>query len=345
MKTKIPSILTLLGLDLVPYDSKYRVGFIGSYGNRWANLAFGEADLVIVLGSRLDIRQTGADVDFISKRKIYHVDCISAEINNRIKGCIPINATLEVFFQSFLEFSKTVYFEEKTLWIESLNKLKSLWPDTKELDTDGINPNKFIHSLSKKSSRALAFTADVGSHQMWAAQSLELNYNQQFLTSGGMGAMGFSLPAAIGACFALNKLPVVVIVGDGSFQINIQELETIKRNELPIKIIVFNNHTLGMIRQFQESYFDSRYQSTKWGYTAPDFEKIAFAYGIEAKSVNYTEDIEGSIDWLWNKSNIMKPLLLQVDINPNTNTYPKIAFGRPITDMEPFYTPLGMEST
>lgn len=344
-RTNIPVITTLLGLDLVPFDSPHRVGFIGSYGNRWANLAFGESDLLIVLGARLDIRQTGADVGFIEKRKIYHVDCILEEINNRVKGCVPIHSDLTDFFQTFHEISQSEIFYEKKEWQMRINDLRTTWPDINELSPLGINPNKFIHTLSKKSQSTLVYTADVGSHQMWAAQSLELSSHQQFLTSGGMGAMGFSLPAAIGASMALDKAPVVVIVGDGSFQINIQELQTIKRNNLPVKIIVLNNNSLGMIRQFQDSYFDSRYQSTYWGYSAPDFEKISLAYGIEARSINSDDEIDGHIDWLWSDENINKPLLLQVEIDPKTNTYPKIAFGRPITEMEPFATPIEMEGT
>jgi acetolactate synthase-1/2/3 large subunit len=344
-KTKIPVISTLLGLDVIPYDNNFRVGFIGSYGNRWANLAFGESDLVIVLGARLDIRQTGADVGFIEKRKIYHVDCVLEEINNRVKGCVPINTDLNSFFESFREISQSEKFDEKLDWQFRIKELKSTWPDVNELSPQGINPNKFIHSLSKKSQSSFAYTADVGSHQMWAAQSLELSSHQQFLTSGGMGAMGFSLPAAIGASIALDNAPVVVLVGDGSFQLNIQELQTIKRNNLPIKIIVFNNNSLGMIRQFQDSYFDSRYQSTYWGYSAPDFEKIAVAYGIEARSIKTENEVDNQIDWLWSDENKNKPQLLQVEIDPKTNTYPKIAFGRPITEMEPFATPIEMEGT
>ena len=157
--------------------------------------------------------------------------------------------------------------------------------------------------------------------------------------------MGFSLPASIGATLAVNKSPVIVIVGDGCMQINIQELQTISRNQLPIKIIVFNNESLGMIRQFQDSYFESRYQSTFWGYSAPNFEKIAIAYGIKAKTINSQEEVLSAINWLWDSDNEFLPQLLQVMINPKTNTYPKIAFGRPITEMEPFVKPLDMEGT
>ncbi|MFV7234936.1 thiamine pyrophosphate-binding protein [Flavobacterium sp. ZB4R12] len=344
-QTKVPVITTLLGLDTIPFNHMQRVGFIGSYGNRWANIAFGECDLLIVLGSRLDIRQTGADTKFIEDRKIFHIDCEKAEINNRVKGCKAIVTDLNVFFTKFQECTANVSFDLPNSWMNHINDLKQTWPDTKELTPKGINPNVFMHSLSSQSKKARAYLADVGSHQMWAAQSLELNKNQHFLTSGGMGAMGFSLPAGIGASIALNKEPVVVLIGDGCMQINIQELQTIVRNKLPVKIVVLNNKTLGMIRQFQDSYFESRYQSTYWGYDAPDFAKVAIAYGIDAMTIENPDEITNAVEWLWNDDNCTKPQLLQVMIDPHTNTYPKIAFGRPITEMEPFAKPIAMEAT
>ncbi len=137
----------------------------------------------------------------------------------------------------------------------------------------------------------------------------------------------------------------MVLIGDGCMQLNIQELQTVVRNKLPVKIIVLNNKTLGMIRQFQDSYFESRYQSTYWGYDTPDFEKVALAYGINAKTISAPGETEEAMAWLWNEENADKPVVLQVMIDPHTNTYPKIAFGKPITEMEPFAAPIGMEST
>lgn len=343
--TQLPIVTSLLGLDVISYDDSQRVGFIGSYGNRWANIALGNCDLLIVLGARLDIRQTGADTSYFEKRKIYHVDCEKDEINNRINGCIPIVSDLKYFFDEFSIKSQGIKFQINSEWVKYINEQKINWPDINELDVTGINPNIFMHLLSSNSKKIAAYIADVGSHQMWAAQSLEISSDQQFLTSGGMGAMGFSLPASIGACLATNKSPIVVIIGDGCMQINIQELQTIARNHLPIKIIVFNNQSLGMIRQFQDSYFESRYQSTFWGYSAPDFEKIAIAYGISAKTINNQDEVLLAINWLWESTNELEPQLLQVMINPQTNTYPKLAFGRPITEMEPFAKPLDMEGT
>ncbi len=345
--TGLPVITSLLAVDAIPYKHKQRIGFIGSYGNRWANIAFGEADLIIVLGSRLDIRQTGADTKFFENgKKIYHVDCEEAEINNRIKGCVPIIGNVKDFLNIFNELFSNENFLKKFAWFDYINELKKKWPDTKELNTaNNINPNKFIHLLSSHSENAATFLADVGAHQMWTAQSIEINEGQTFITSAGMGAMGFALPAAVGACFANGKKPVVTIIGDGCMQLNLQELQTIIRNKIPVKIIVLNNQSLGMITQFQASYFDARYQSTYWGYSAPNFEKIAIAYGLAAKTISKETEIVNAVEWLWNEENLHNPVLLQVMIAPFTNTYPKIAFGKPITEMEPFVKPIEMEGT
>ncbi|RWY50191.1 thiamine pyrophosphate-binding protein [Mucilaginibacter gilvus] len=344
-KTELPVITTLLAVDAAEFDHPSRVGFIGSYGNRWANIAFGESDLLIVVGSRLDIRQTGADTKFFENRTIYHIDCESGEINNRVKGCVPVITDAKQFFIDFNIAAETESFKKPIDWLQYIDDLKQQWPDTKELTPDGINPNYFMHTLSHNSRAAKCYIADVGSHQMWAAQSLEIYKDQLFFTSGGMGAMGYALPAGIGACFALDLNPVIVIVGDGCMQINIQELQTIVRNKLPVKIVVMNNKNLGMIRQFQDSYFESRYQSTYWGYSAPDFEKVAKAYGIDSLTISAEDEMEDAVNWMWNETNAGEPVLLQVMIDPHTNTYPKIAFGKPITEMEPFAKPIEMEST
>jgi acetolactate synthase I/II/III large subunit len=343
--TGLPVITSLLAVDALPFAHPQRVGFIGAYGNRWANLALGESDLLVVVGSRLDIRQTGADVKFFEDRKIFHVDCEEAEINNRVKGCTPIVADVKEFLTAFNSSYTSAHFTAPAAWVQHIAELKASWPDIKEVTTVGINPNLFMHQLSQHSAATTSYTIDVGAHQMWAAQSLEMGQDQLFITSAGMGAMGYALPAAVGASFAMGCMPVTAIIGDGSMQLNIQELQTIVRNNLPIKIIVMNNQSLGMIRQFQDSYFGSRYQSTWWGYTAPDFEKVSIAYGIDAKTIESEDQIADAAKWLWSEENVNKPQLLQVMIDPHTNTYPKIAFGKPLTEMEPFSKPIAMEGT
>lgn len=343
-KMQIPVVLSLMGLDILPFDHPLRVGFIGTYGNRFANMALSQADLLIVVGSRLDIRQTGADVEsFAQNKTIIHIDCDENEINNRIKNCIPIVADARDFFLAALQSANTPFAPPQS-WLDLIAALKEKWPDIDELaGCQGINPNQFMHLLSSASRQAFGYLVDVGSHQMWAAQSLELAAHQVFLTSGGMGAMGFALPAAIGAALAADKKPMVIIVGDGALQMNIQEFQTLVRNQIPLKIIVLNNQSLGMIRQFQDNYFEGRHQSTYWGYSAPDFSAIAKAYGMNARKIALVSEMEEAIAWLWEASE--KPVLLEVMIHPKVNVYPKIAFGRPIHEMEPFVSPIAMEST
>lgn len=331
-KLNIPVVTSLNGMDVIPYQHPNRIGMIGSYGNRWANYAMGTCDLLLVVGSRLDLRQTGANIDaFVSGKRIFHVDIEQAELNNRIPDCTILQSDALSFLQELLKVDvpKEKYLE----WYDEIREKHQQRSDVDELQSiKGINPNKFIHILSQLSKEAKAYSTDVGSNQMWTAQSIELTDSQIFLTSGGMGAMGYSLPAAIGASFALNKAPVVAIAGDGGFQINIQELQTIRRNNLPIKMVVINNHCLGMIRQFQDSYFDRNYAATVWGYSAPDFVKVADAYGIPSARVENEEHLPDAIRQMWNDPN--EPYLLEVTLDIHTNVYPKMMFGNPITQME-----------
>ena len=249
---KVPVVNSLLAVDALPFSHPYRVGLIGSYGNRWANLALGNCDLLLVMGSRLDIRQTGADVKaFQSGRTIFHVDNNSVEINARVKNSRAIVADVHSFLEKALPLAKRIEFPKHAEWENQIQQWHQQWPDVNEsAGFPGINPNQFMHDLSHNSSQAAGYVVDVGNHQMWAAQSLELSKGQFFITSGGMGSMGFSLPAVIGASITLNQAPIVEVSGDGGFQMNIQELETIAMHHLPIKMVIINNQSLGMVRQF-----------------------------------------------------------------------------------------------
>ncbi len=341
----VPVVYSLLGVDVLPYSSPLRVGMIGSYGNRWANLALDASDFLLVLGSRLDVRQTGADTKgFKAGRQIHHVDCDPSEVNNRVTGCTFAHSTLDRFLPFLIEKAGSAKRIPREAWLREIQGLRTAWPDTSECNADGgINPNAFMHALSGVSTAAAAYVVDVGQHQMWAAQSLRLGPEQRFLTSGGMGAMGFALPASIGAAFAATPLPVVVIAGDGGFQCNIQELETVARNSLPLKIVVLNNRTHGMVRQFQESYFQGRYASTLWGYSAPDFRRVAEAYGIDSAVIRNPYEIAGALNELWKQAD--KPYLLEVAVSTGANAYPKLAFGKGLSSMEPLEKPIAMEST
>ncbi len=189
-------------------------------------------------------------------------------LHNRVEGCREIVCDLRSFLPALLAAAQGGALTDFGAWLEEIDGLRKEWPDTGELpDIDGINPNALMHDLSRASGAAGAYAVDVGQHQQWAAKSLELSGDQRFFTSGGMGAMGFGLPGALGATLALAS-PVLMIARDGSFQLNIQEQETVAQRGPPIKMVVLDNGRHGMVRQFQQSYFDERYQSTLWGYSA-----------------------------------------------------------------------------
>lgn len=332
-KLKLPVVYSLMGADVLPYDHPLRVGFIGTYGNRWANKTVMSADLILVLGSRLDIRQTGAKIkEFQAAKQIFHLDIDPQQINNRLSGCDYCISHLSDFFSAFNHQYTSEKFDNRDNWLNSIKTFKEKYPDCNELNAvKGIHPNLFIHCLTRSSAQAGTFIADVGKNQMWMAQSMEINDNQRALFSGGMGAMGFALPAAIGAAFSTNK-PVLVVAGDGGLQCNIQELQTVVHHNLPVKIVVLNNNSLGMVQQFQEDYFQGRLQSTRWGYSAPDFEKIGAAYNIPGLKIEKKEQIEEALKWLWQDCGHR---LLNVIIESDLPLYPKVAFGKPLDQMDP----------
>jgi len=336
----VPVVNSLMGVDVLPFNDPLRVGLIGSYGNRWANHTLSECDVLLVLGSRLDVRQTGSDTEqFRGNRAIFHVDCEAGEMNNRVKGCETLQSELGTFFKHInVENINACH-----AWRTHINQMRLQSPDIAELSqVEGINPNILMHQISKHAGGAAAFVADVGQHQQWACQSIEIYKEQRFLTSGGMGAMGFALPTAIG-CALASTVPVILIAGDGGFQLNIQELQTVARMKLPLKMIVVNNGCHGMVRQFQEAYFKGRYHSTLWGYSAPSFERVARAYNIEAAAVGKPTEVEEALAKCFHAKD--QPFLLEVFVHTMANAYPKLAFGRPISQMEPQVKSIEMEGT
>ncbi len=332
---QIPVASSLMGIDALPYAHPLRVGLIGTYGNRWANLALRDADCVLVLGARLDVRQTGADTQAFSANKtLIQVDVDPAQLAWRIDATLKVRADVADFASNALELARVRDWPDWSGWREAIAGHAIASPDTGELaNATGINPAKVMHALSAQGRAASAFVADVGQNQMWAAQSLRLGEAQRFLTSGGMGAMGFALPAAIGAALAAPGKPVVAITGDGGMQVNIQELETIARLKLPIKIVVLNNECLGMVRQFQDELFESRYQSTVWGYGAPDFVAVSEAYGIHARGVADAAEVDEALAWLMRDP--AAPGLLEIMLDTNTCVRPKVPFGNPVYVMDP----------
>jgi acetolactate synthase-1/2/3 large subunit len=332
---RVPLVHSLMAVDALPFDDPCRVGMIGTYGNRWANLSLMQADFVLVLGSRLDVRQTGADTRaFADGRVIVQVDCDPGEVGNRVPVSEAIIADLRPFLKALVEAAGgAAAGPDRPSWLGEIRAMRQRWPDTEELaGLAGINPNILMHALSRASHPAGVLTVDVGQNQMWAAQSVELEGRQRFLTSGGMGSMGFALPAAVGAALATGEA-VVAIMGDGGFQISLQELQTIVRNHLPVKIVVLDNGCLGMVRQFQETYFEARFPGTVWGYDCPDIIKVAQAYGLAAGALPTPDTMDEALGWLW--ADPTAPALLRVLTPASAEVRPKVEFGGTLADMSP----------
>lgn len=329
-KLGIPVVTSMISIDLQNYNSKYNFGFIGAYGHRYANFLIEKCDLLLTIGTRLDCRQTGANKEYFARNaKIIRIDIDKTELDNKVKEDeIQIVANISEIIKEILTDDR---FELKGKYDEWIKKCEEIKNQLYKIDNE--EGNKIIDKLSDIINEDLVITTDVGQNQVWISQSFKVKDNQRILFSGGHGSMGYSLPCAIGAYYA-KKNNIICFSGDGGLQMNIQELQFIKREKLPIKIIVLNNKSLGMIRHFQEMYFDSCYTQTieKMGYETPDFCKIAQAYGI--KSLNI-DNIDKQLDIVKQELENSEPILIQINMNTKTYIYPKLAVNKPIYDQEP----------
>ena len=320
-KYNIPAVSTLMGLDSATNLGDLYLGFIGSYGNSWANKALQEADCLIVLGCRLDPRQTGNSISkFIHDKKIIRVDIDRTELTGRVLADISVNSRISDFLTD--ERLRLEPIQSKNRLIEVSNRRES-FPQISEQEVFlELNPNELVQEISILHERAAGFIVDVGQHQMWAAQSLKLISGQRFITSGGLGAMGFSLPAAIGASIATRD-SWAVILGDGCAQLSAPELQTIADLNLPLTIYVMNNNQHGMVAQFQDEYMDSRYAGTRAGYSTPRFSELATSYGFKntfsIRSLREFREISNSLLNLLNE-----PTLVEVHLSPSAKALPKM---------------------
>ncbi len=331
-KTGIPVVTSLMGLDSFPHEDHLFIGMLGTYGNRYANLAVANSDLLLVLGSRLDTRQTGTKPEtFARGAKIIHVDIDSHELNNKVKADIAINSDVKYFLVILNSHINKNSKNKLKSWHQTIKNYKDKYPSCKT-PANNIEPNFLMSELSKVIPEDAIICADVGQNQMWAAQSLEIKKSQRFLTQGGMASIGSALPLAIGASFAKPGKIVVVITGDGGFQLNIQELQTVFHHKLPIKIILLNNHCYGMVRQFQEQYFNSKFQSTIVGYSCPIFQDVVSAYKIPVAKITYNKEIINELQKLFSDR---RPRFLEVNIDQKAQVTPKLSVNKPIEDQDP----------
>jgi acetolactate synthase-1/2/3 large subunit len=326
----IPVVYSLMGKGVVADSYKYNLGLIGAFGSRCGNMALSNADLVLVLGSRLDGRQTGNIATFIKNATVIQVDIDRYELGAKISADLLVNTDVESFVRKLNNQSISINIGT---WLAKVLNLKSSYPLTCGLDQKEIIPNKIMSKISKYLKTDDVICVDVGQHQMWAAQSLDIKGTQKILFSGGMGAMGFALPAAIGAVMASGGRSIV-IVGDGGFQMNIQELEVVKRRGLSVKIFIFNNANLGMVRQQQEQYNYKNYIGTEKDYSVPDFKNIGNAYGIESHEAS---DINKIFDLIEKSLKNNKCEIINIKLTKDKNRLePKLFPGRPLEDMFPY---------
>ena len=326
----IPYVATLMGHERVVARRNY-FNMIGSYGNREANWAVQNCDLLIVIGARLDVRQTGSDVeDFARHARVVQIDIDAAQLDNRVQADLSVCATAESLFKT-LPLAPTIFANVDENWLVELTQQRSRAESNEYADWE-ISPSELFKQLNHCLAKLpVDYVCDVGNHQMWAAQSLRLSPEQAVYYSGGMGAMGFAFPAALGiAVQSRNK--VVVITGDGSMQINIQELDTLNRLGLDLTIIVMNNAVLGMVKNFQDMYFDGRDQSTKKGYSSPSFTNIAKAYGIEAHRADNAADMTRLVEMIADHKG---PLLIELMMEGATECRPRLAFGSKLDEQFP----------
>lgn len=330
-KTGIPVASTLLGLSAFPVDHPLYVGMLGMHGNYGSNVLINEADLIIAVGMRFDDRVTGELSKFAINAKIVHIEIDPAEINKIMKADAPVvGDAKEILKELLLKVNENVH----AAWLnqfKELNKLEYEKVVRKEImpHADGaITMGEVINMLSEKTKGTATIIADVGQHQMIAARYYGFSKTDGWVTSGGMGTMGFALPAAFGVKVANPKREAIAVIGDGCFQMTLQELGTIAQSKLPVKIIILNNNYLGMVRQWQELFFNNRYSFVEL--QNPDFVAISKGFGIDGEKVNTRDELEVALDKMLKSTT---PYLLDITVLKQHNVFPMIAAGSGVSEM------------
>jgi acetolactate synthase I/II/III large subunit len=329
-KAGIPVASTLLGLSAFPEDSPLFVGMLGMHGNYGPNIKTNDADLVISVGMRFDDRVTGNLSKYAKDAKIIHIEIDAAEIDKIVPTLMPVNSDAKSALNALLDMVKDNSHDE---WLEEFRKCEKIEYD-KVISKD-VNPKngnirmgEVVNKVSELTNGKAIIASDVGQNQMAVARYYKFKEPNTNVTSGGLGTMGFGLPAAIGAQFGRPDKPVVMFAGDGGFQMNIQELGTIMQHELPVKMIIFNNNFLGMVRQWQDMFFDKRYASTDM--PTPDFIMIAKGYGIAGEVISERNDIDAALKRMMEHEG---PYLLEFKIEKEANIMPMITPGASVSEI------------
>ncbi|MGC9141854.1 MAG: biosynthetic-type acetolactate synthase large subunit [Caldimicrobium sp.] len=334
-KLNLPVTMTLMGLGGFPGDHEQSLGMLGMHGTYYANMAVAHCDVLLAVGARFDDRVTGKVDAFAPNAKIIHIDIDPSSIQKNVKVDVPIVGDCKRALTRLLEMIKEVgkpkkYWKERFKeWWEQIDIWRRRYPLSYKEDPNYIKPQYVIEKLYELTKGEAIICTEVGQNQMWTAQYYKFKYPRTLITSGGLGTMGFGFPASIGAQMGNPGKLVIDIAGDGSIQMNIQELATAMDQKLPIKIIILNNGYLGMVRQWQELFYEKRYSAVKFT-TLPDFVKIAEAYGAVGMRITKPQEVEPTLKKILNMD---KLAILDVIIAPEEGVFPMVPAGKATTEM------------
>ena len=325
-KTQIPVINTLLGLSSFPREHPLSLGMLGMHGMYWANIAVDRADLIIGVGIRFDDRITGRPGTFAPNAKVIHVDIEASQIGRNVPVDVGLVGDARVVLESLIRLSQYV---DRTPWLAHIDSLKREHPSLAIPESNGLLAQHVLQDLNRvaQEDEDLIAVTGVGQHQMWAAQYLFFNRTNSFISSGGLGAMGYEIPAAVGAQVGRPEATVWSIAGDGGFQMTLQELATIVEEKLPIKIALFNNGHLGMVRQWQELFYEKHFKAVP--IPGPNYVKLADAFGIPALRVTLRDEVMPA---LRKAQEHQGPFLIDFVLDPQENVYPMVSPGTSLAD-------------
>ena len=324
-KAQIPVITTLLGIGSFPESHLLSLGMLGMHGMAYANMAVNAADLIIAIGMRFDDRATAKVSSFAPHAKVIHIDVDPAEIGKNVKVDVPIVGDVGAVLQAL---NRDITPKNHVEWVSQIDEWRRDHPSTVIRETDDLIPQYVVRQIYEVTKGDAIIVSGVGQNQMWAAQYFEYNRPNTWISSGGLGPMGFELPAAMGAKVACPEETVWCIAGDGGFQMTIQELATIDQEKLAVKIAILNNRFLGMVRQWQELFYERRYVATPL--SGPDFVKVAEAYGIAALRVTDKVMVTSAIEAAMEHQG---PFLIDFQIEPEENVYPMVPPGAAINEV------------
>jgi len=332
--TEIPVIMTLMGLGGFPGTHRLSLDMPGMHGSYYANMAIQESDLIIAVGMRFDDRVTGRVKDFAPKAKIIHIDIDPCSINKNVKVDIPIvgdaKRVLKILIKAIKEEGETQWKALRKAWLKQIDIWKKEKPFSYKFDEEVIKPQYVVEKIYKLTKGKAIITTEVGQNQMWAAQFYKFDNPRTLLTSGGLGTMGYGFPAAIGAQVAYPEKIVIDIAGDGSIQMNIQELATCITYKIPVKIAILNNVYLGMVRQWQELFYSERYSYTHLD-TVPDFVKVAEAYGAVGLRATKVSEVEPVIKEALKIKEL--PVLIDFIVDWKEKVFPMVPAGAALHEM------------